>query len=116
MGSGTHAVLLLFAACARPRQCLSIPRAPQLYSSQPHNRTHLQPCPALLLFLSGGTFDIGDRVASLSGTGTPPFGARGTVVGIIDDALEVGGTVGGTAAVLWVVLQWYCGWYWVVLR
>ena len=115
MGSGARGASAARSVRTAPPVSLHPWLAPP-NSSQPHNRTLLQPCHELLLFLSGGTFDIGDRVASLSGTGTPPFGARGTVVGIIDDALEVGGTVGGTAAVLWVVLQWYCGWYWVVLR
>ena len=31
--------------------------------------------------LAGGTFELGDRVACLRGTGSPPLAARGTVVG-----------------------------------
>ena len=31
--------------------------------------------------LAGGIFEIGDRVACMRGTGTPPLGLRGTVVG-----------------------------------
>lgn len=33
--------------------------------------------------LAGGTFELGDRVACLRGTGMPALGARGTVVGRI---------------------------------
>lgn len=40
--------------------------------------------------LAGGVFDIGDRVAAISGSGSPAFGSRGTVVGTYDDAVEVG--------------------------
>ena len=39
--------------------------------------------------LAGGSFAVGDRVASIKGDGIPPFGARGTVVGVHADALEV---------------------------
>ena len=47
--------------------------------------------------LAGGAFDVGDRVASIAAPGTgdakaapPPFGARGTVVGVHEeDAVEV---------------------------
>lgn len=39
--------------------------------------------------LAGGVFDIGDRVAAISGSGSPAFGSRGTVVGTYDDAVEV---------------------------
>ncbi len=39
--------------------------------------------------LAGGVFDIGDRVAAITGSGSPPFGSRGTVVGTYDDAVEV---------------------------
>lgn len=31
--------------------------------------------------LAGGSFELGDRVACLRGTGSPPLAARGTVVG-----------------------------------
>ncbi|GAB4816899.1 hypothetical protein N2152v2_003945 [Parachlorella kessleri] len=44
---------------------------------------------AVVVALAGGTFEIGDRVTSLCGSGTPPFGHRGTVVGVIDEAVEV---------------------------
>lgn len=39
--------------------------------------------------LAGGAFDLGDRVAAVGGAGPAPFGARGTVVGVYDDAVEV---------------------------
>ena len=39
--------------------------------------------------LVGGTFAVGDRVACVKADGGPPFGARGTVVGAHDDALEI---------------------------
>ncbi|KAL4425618.1 hypothetical protein ABPG75_009634 [Micractinium tetrahymenae] len=39
--------------------------------------------------LAGGVFDIGDRVAAITGSGSPAFGCRGTVVGTYDDAVEV---------------------------
>ena len=47
--------------------------------------------------LAGGTFDVGDRVASIAAPGSgdataapPPFGARGTVVGVHEEeAVEV---------------------------
>jgi hypothetical protein len=45
--------------------------------------------------LAGGVFDIGDRVACIGGSGSPAFGTRGTVVGVIDEAVEVRGW-GGT--------------------
>ena len=41
--------------------------------------------------LAGGIFDIGDRVAAITGIGAPAFGARGTVVGTYDDAVEASG-------------------------
>ena len=46
---------------------------------------------ALTAALAGGTFDLGDRVVAIGSSGVPPFGARGTVVGVLDDAVEVGG-------------------------
>lgn len=45
--------------------------------------------------LAGGVFDIGDRVAAITGSGSPAFGARGTVVGTYDDAVEVRWGPGG---------------------
>ena len=36
---------------------------------------------AVTAALAGGQFELGDRVACLRGTGTPPLGLRGTVVG-----------------------------------
>ncbi|KAA6417737.1 MAG: 5 -3 exoribonuclease 1, partial [Trebouxia sp. A1-2] len=39
--------------------------------------------------LAGGTFDLGDRVACLKSTGSPPLGSRGTVVGVHEGAVEV---------------------------
>ncbi|KAL4438007.1 hypothetical protein ABPG77_004228 [Micractinium sp. CCAP 211/92] len=39
--------------------------------------------------LAGGVFEIGDRVAAITGSGSPAFGSRGTVVGTYDDAVEV---------------------------
>lgn len=38
---------------------------------------------------AGGTFELADRVVSAGSAGAPPFGARGTVVGVYDDAIEV---------------------------
>lgn len=35
--------------------------------------------------LAGGSFDIGDRVVSIGGSGMPPFGLRGTVVAVYTD-------------------------------
>ena len=31
--------------------------------------------------LAGGVFELGDRAACMRGTGTPPLGLRGTIVG-----------------------------------
>ncbi|DBA92644.1 TPA: hypothetical protein ACH3X1_002861 [Trebouxia sp. C0004] len=39
--------------------------------------------------LAGGAFDLGDRVACLKSTGSPPLGSRGTVVGVHEGAVEV---------------------------
>lgn len=39
--------------------------------------------------LAGGGFEPGDRVVVLRGTGSPAFGARGTVIGVLADAVEV---------------------------
>lgn len=39
--------------------------------------------------LAGGTFEPGDRVVVLRGTGAPAFGARGTIIGVLPDGLEV---------------------------
>ena len=36
---------------------------------------------AVTAALAGGQFELGDRVACLRGTGTPPLGLRGSVVG-----------------------------------
>ena len=38
---------------------------------------------------AGGTFELGDRVVSAGSSGTPPFGVRGTVVGIYDEGTAV---------------------------
>lgn len=81
---------------------------PQLHALEaPHatSRSHLQtpnspshPCtrpPAraekggMTAALAGGVFDIGDRVVAITGSGSPPFGSRGTVVGTYDEAVEV---------------------------
>eukprot|EP00798_Chlamydomonas_sp_ICE-L_P005709 gene5709-12771_t len=37
----------------------------------------------------GGKFDLGDRVVCVFAGGMPPFGQRGTVIGVYDDACEV---------------------------
>jgi len=41
--------------------------------------------------LAGGSFEVGERVVCIAGTGIPPFGARGTVIGVYeeDGAVEV---------------------------
>lgn len=39
--------------------------------------------------LAGGRFEPGDRVVVLRGTGVPAFGARGTIIGVLGDGLEV---------------------------
>ncbi len=39
--------------------------------------------------VAGGEFELGDRVVVLRGTGSPPFGARGTVIGVHEDACEL---------------------------
>jgi 5'-3' exoribonuclease 1 len=38
---------------------------------------------------AGGSFDLADRVVSVGAGAGPPFGARGTVVGLYDEAVEV---------------------------
>jgi hypothetical protein len=39
--------------------------------------------------LSGGLFEPGDRVVVLKGTGSPAFGTRGTVIGVLPDSVEL---------------------------
>jgi hypothetical protein len=39
--------------------------------------------------LAGGGFEPGDRVVVLRGTGSPPFGSRGTVIGVLPNVIEV---------------------------
>ncbi|WIA37566.1 hypothetical protein OEZ86_014473 [Tetradesmus obliquus] len=39
--------------------------------------------------LAGGSFEPGDRVVVLRGTGSPPFGSRGTVIGVLPNVVEV---------------------------
>lgn len=41
--------------------------------------------------LAGGSFEVGERIVCIAGTGVPPFGARGTVIGVYeeDGAVEV---------------------------
>jgi hypothetical protein len=39
--------------------------------------------------LAGGGFEPGDRVVVLRGTGSPPFGSRGTVIGVLPNVVEV---------------------------
>ncbi|KAI8112489.1 hypothetical protein M9434_003812 [Picochlorum sp. BPE23] len=43
----------------------------------------------LMAAFSGGSFALGDRVVSAGATGIPPFGIRGTVIGVHDKFLEV---------------------------
>ena len=43
----------------------------------------------LMAAFSGGSFALGDRVVSAGSAGIPPFGTRGTVVGVHDSFLEV---------------------------
>jgi hypothetical protein len=38
---------------------------------------------------AGGNFELGDRVVTVSSSGAPAFGSRGTVVGVYDEAVEV---------------------------
>ena len=45
--------------------------------------------PQVKLAVQGGEFELGDRVVCVSGRGTPPYGARGTVTGVYEDACEV---------------------------
>jgi hypothetical protein len=60
--------------------------------------------------LAGGAFEPGDRVVVLRGTGSPPFGARGTVIGVLPNVIEVlmdqdyaGGVTSHTASLLQLV-------------
>lgn len=48
---------------------------------------HDPACP--ISVLAGGACEPGDRVVVLRGTGAPPFGARGTVIGVLGDSVEV---------------------------
>ncbi|GIL88258.1 hypothetical protein Vretimale_14135 [Volvox reticuliferus] len=41
------------------------------------------------LVVQGGSFYLGDRVVCVSGKGTPPYGLRGTVIGVYEEACEV---------------------------
>ncbi|GLI61583.1 hypothetical protein VaNZ11_003999 [Volvox africanus] len=41
------------------------------------------------LVVQGGSFYLGDRVVCVSGKGTPPYGFRGTVIGVYEEACEV---------------------------
>ena len=43
----------------------------------------------LMAAFAGGSFSLGDRVVSVGSTGIPPFGLRGTVVGVHEKFLEV---------------------------
>lgn len=86
----------------RPPRVPAAPETKQGTSAHPAPDPSPPPCPLLLSLtpaekggmtaaLAGGIFDIGDRVAAIAGSGSPPFGSRGTVVGTYDDAVEVGG-------------------------
>ncbi|KAK9818370.1 hypothetical protein WJX72_011521 [[Myrmecia] bisecta] len=83
-----------------PEQAIRAAQAAAPPPSRPLPSIHLENvAPALLLppaerggvamALAGGVFELGDRVASIRATGTPPFGLRGTVVGVHEDACEV---------------------------
>lgn len=39
--------------------------------------------------LAGAGLELGDRVVVLKATGSPPFGSRGSVIGLFDDAVEL---------------------------
>ncbi|GLC57430.1 hypothetical protein PLESTB_001223500 [Pleodorina starrii] len=41
------------------------------------------------LAVQGGPLQLGDRVVCVSGKGTPPYGLRGTVIGVYEEACEV---------------------------
>jgi len=43
----------------------------------------------LMAIFSGGSFALADRVVAVSSSGIPPFGSRGTVVGVHDNFVEV---------------------------
>jgi len=43
----------------------------------------------LMAIFSGGSFSLGDRVVFAGSTESPPFGTRGTIVGVHGDFLEV---------------------------
>jgi hypothetical protein len=55
----------------------------------PHLLQPLAEKGGLAAALAGGVFELGDRVAAIGGSGSPPFASRGTVVGVYDDAVEV---------------------------
>eukprot|EP00775_Hariotina_reticulata_P001729 gene1729-2072_t len=62
--------------------------------------------------LSGGLFEPGDRVVVLKGTGSPAFGTRGTVIGVLPASVELlmdeefAGEDG--LSHLAVVMTWHC--------
>lgn len=43
----------------------------------------------LMAAFSGGSFSLGDRIVSAGSSGVPPFGSRGTVIGVHESFLEV---------------------------
>ncbi len=67
----------VWATACRP------PPSPHSPSSPPFN-----PSPLFKSNLQGGSFELGDRVISV-GNSLPPFGLRGTVIGIYDESCEV---------------------------
>ncbi|KAG2447716.1 hypothetical protein HYH02_007176 [Chlamydomonas schloesseri] len=41
------------------------------------------------LAVQGGPFELGDRVVCVSSKGSPPYGSRGTIIGVYEEACEV---------------------------
>ncbi|KAG2430247.1 hypothetical protein HXX76_010345 [Chlamydomonas incerta] len=41
------------------------------------------------LAVQGGPFELGDRVVCVSSKGSPPYGTRGTIIGVYEEACEV---------------------------
>jgi 5'-3' exoribonuclease 1 len=99
--------LVRLAARAAPEPAVrtlqaSLPRAPAAGAPGGPAPVELENVAAALLLpplgrggaaaeLAGGAFELADRVVAVSdgAGGGPPFGARGTVVGVYDDAVEV---------------------------
>lgn len=59
----------------RPAPPVELEAVPPQLLLPPHEPGGLQST------LTGGPFELGDRVACVRATGSPPFGLRGTVIG-----------------------------------